>query len=267
LTTGAATPVGTIGGTELIRDVTVAIPALNLANVSGASFRGAALASESIVTAFGTGLATTSEQATSIPLPTSLGGTTIRVRDSAGIERPAPLFFVAPMQMSYQIPPGTLTGTAMIIATSGGGAVSTGIAQITAVAPGLFSANANGQGAPAAVMQRRRGNVDTFEPVAQFDEIQVRFVTRPIDLGPETDQVYLLLFGTGIRFRSSLAAVTCQLGGTSSEVFYAGAQGGFVGLDQVNVGPLPQSLIGRGEVDLLLTVDGQAANTVRINIR
>ena len=49
-------------------------------------------------------------------------------------------------------------------------------------------------------------------------------------------------------------------------MFYAGLAPGFVGLDQVDVG-LPRSLIGRGEVDLVLTVDGRAVNTVRINIR
>ncbi|MBL8168727.1 MAG: hypothetical protein JNJ50_11265, partial [Acidobacteria bacterium] len=41
---------------------------------------------------------------------------------------------------------------------------------------------------------------------------------------------------------------------------------GFVGLDQINV-PLPRSLAGRGEVDVVMTVDGVAANTIRIRIK
>jgi hypothetical protein len=32
-------------------------------------------------------------------------------------------------------------------------------------------------------------------------------------------------------------------------------------------GRLPRSLIGRGEIDAVLTVDGRTANTVRISIR
>jgi uncharacterized protein (TIGR03437 family) len=48
---------------------------------------------------------------------------------------------------------------------------------------------------------------------------------------------------------------------------FAGAQGGFAGLDQLNIGPLPRSLAGRGNVMMTLTVDGVAANTVQLNFR
>ncbi|MGH9844828.1 MAG: hypothetical protein ACREEM_39430, partial [Blastocatellia bacterium] len=54
--------------------------------------------------------------------------------------------------------------------------------------------------------------------------------------------------------------------GVDAQVTFAGAQGGFAGLDQVNV-RLSRSLIGRGEVDVALTVDGQAANTVKVCIK
>jgi len=37
-------------------------------------------------------------------------------------------------------------------------------------------------------------------------------------------------------------------------------------MDQANL-RIPRSLVGRGEVDLVLTVDGKAANTVRVNIK
>ncbi len=93
--------------------------------------------------------------------------------------------------------------------------------------------------------------------------------SRPIDLGPPGEVVVLRLYGTGIRNRSSLSAVTMTIGGMSAEVQYAGAQTDFVGfdgLDQINV-RVPRSLIGRGEVDLVLRVDGKTANTVRVNIK
>ena len=47
----------------------------------------------------------------------------------------------------------------------------------------------------------------------------------------------------------------------------AAAQGESPGLDQVNIGPLPRSLAGRGELDIVLTVDGRAANTVTVRVR
>ncbi|MGH9800448.1 MAG: hypothetical protein ACRD82_08805 [Blastocatellia bacterium] len=49
-------------------------------------------------------------------------------------------------------------------------------------------------------------------------------------------------------------------------VQYAGPQGGFVGLDQANI-LLPKSLAGRGEVDVVLIVNGKTANTLRLNIK
>ena len=56
------------------------------------------------------------------------------------------------------------------------------------------------------------------------------------------------------------------IGGEEAEVLFAGSQGGFVGLDQINV-HVPRSLIGRGEVDLVLIVDGLPANTMKLNVR
>jgi uncharacterized protein (TIGR03437 family) len=162
------------------------------------------LASESIVAAFGAGLATTTQVAASLPLPTTLAGTRVLVRDSAGVERDAPLFFVAPAQVNYLIPAGTAAGAATAPITSGDGKVSTGVVQIAAVAPGLFSANASGQGVASGVALRVKADgTQIYEPIARFDQAQNRFVAVPIDLGPNlgnaTDQVFLILYGTGLR--------------------------------------------------------------------
>ena len=50
------------------------------------------------------------------------------------------------------------------------------------------------------------------------------------------------------------------------EVAYAGLQGGFSGLDQVNL-KLPRSLAGRGEVQIALAVAGWVANVVTLSVR
>jgi uncharacterized protein (TIGR03437 family) len=238
-----------------------------VASVSAASFSGATLASESIVAAFGTGLAITTEAAATLPLPTSLAGTTITVKDSAGAERQAPIFFVSPAQVNYQMPPGTAPGTATVTITNRYGEVSVGTVQIATVAPGLFAANANGQGVAAALALRVRADgSQQFEPVSRFDPAQNRFVSTPIDLGPATDQVFLILFGTGTRFRSSLPNVSARIGGVDAPVLFVGAQGDFVGLDQINL-QIPRSLIGRGEVEIRMTADGQQANAVMVSIK
>lgn len=248
---------------RLIRfDVGSATAPSSVSAVSAASFSGAELARESIAAAFGSGLANSTELAAGVPLPTVLGGTSLKVRDSAGVERNAPLFFVSPNQINFQVPPGTAAGAASITAGS-----STGTIQIANAAPGLFSAGASGQGlASALVLRVKSDGSQSYEPVGRFDSTQNRFVAVPIDLGASNEQVFLLLFGTGWRFRSSLAGVTATIGGANCEVLFAGAQGDFVGLDQFNL-RLPQSLKGRGDVNILLSVDGKAANVVSVNIK
>jgi uncharacterized protein (TIGR03437 family) len=239
-----------------------------ISTVSAASFAsGGSLAPAAIAALFGTGLATTTASADSTPLPTALGGVQVYVRDASGTTRTAPLFFVSPTQINFQIPPGTSTGSAVIYVLRDSSTVGQGTARIETIAPGLFAASATGQGVAAALVLRVRGDgAQSYEAVAQFDQAQNRFVPVPIDLGPATDRLFLIGFGTGFRNRSSLSAVTATLGGAQADVAFAGSQGSFVGLDQANMA-IPRSLAGRGDVDLVLSVDGQTANTVSINIK
>jgi len=247
--------------------ITISADVSTVSGVSAASYDGSALSSEAIVAAFGTGLATATQAATSVPLPTTLAGTTVKVKDSAGTERLAPLFFVSPGQINHQIPPGTATGTATVTVTNGNTTVATGTAQIASVAPGLFSANSSGQGvASGYILRIKADNSQSIEPINQYDSTQSKFVAVPIDLGPPTDQVFLILFGTGIRFRTSLAGVSFKLGGVDAQVLFAGPQGDFVGLDQLNI-LVPRSLAARGDIDGALSVDGKNANTIRVTIK
>jgi uncharacterized protein (TIGR03437 family) len=241
--------------------------ARSVTSVSAASFTGQSLASEAIVATFGRNLATQLAVAGTLPLPTTLAGTTVKVRDSAGVERSSPLFFVAPSQINYQIPEGTAPGEATVTITSGDGQVSTGMLNIAAVAPGLFSASSSGQGVAAAVVLRVKANgAQSYEPVARYDAAQQRFVALPIDLGEEGDQVYLLLYGTGFRHHGDLAGMTVKLGEVEMEALFAGGLREYAGLDQLNL-RIPRSLAGRGEIDVALDADGRESNRVKVHIR
>ncbi len=238
-----------------------------IATVSAASYVIGAVAPESIVAGFGTNFSSTSVAATSLPLPETLAGAQITIRDVSGVERIAPLLYVSPTQINYQVPAGLVTGEGSVTVRQSGNIVAAGLLQITSVTPGLFAVEANGRGPAAAQAQRvKPDNSQTFEPVATFDTGQNRAVTIPIDLNPASDQVYLALYGTGIRLRSGLANVSASIGGTNLPLVYAGAQGNFVGVDQANI-LLPRTLIGRGEVDVTLTVDGRISNVVRVNFK
>lgn len=232
--------------------------------VSAANYSGSPLACEAIVSAFGTGLATSTRNVSSLPLPTVLGGTTVKVRDSVGTERDSPLFFISPTQVNLQIPAGTANGPARITIISQTGDTFVSNVEIANVVPSLFSADTTGRGIAAAHAQRDSSL--TFEQVVKFDFNKGQFVALPIDLGPASEQVYLILYGTGIRLHSNLSNVTATIGGTPATVTYAGAQNDFVGLDQVNV-LIPRSLIGRGLVDVGLNVEGKPANTLKVSIK
>jgi uncharacterized protein (TIGR03437 family) len=238
-----------------------------LTATSAASFSAGALAAESIASIFGSDLATVTQAATATPLPTSLANTSVRVRDNAGVERPAPLFFVSPTQINFLIPAGTADGASVFTIVKSDTTTPSGATQIAAIAPALFSANANGRDVATGVALRVRANGSrSFEPIARFDAAQNRWGSVPIDLGPATDEVYLVLFGTGLRFRSSPTAAILRVGGVDAPVLFAGAQGDLAGLDQVNA-RLPRELGGRGEVDVVLTVESKTANMVSVNVK
>ncbi|MGE3947756.1 MAG: PKD domain-containing protein [Blastocatellales bacterium] len=239
-----------------------------MVTVSAASFLASGIAPESIVAGFGLNMTTGVEVATTIPLPTTLLGTRVVVKDSTGTERDAPLFFVAPTQINYQIPPGTATGPADVTVITNGTTTSVGTITVNQVGPGLISANSNGTGVAAAVVLRvSTTGAQTFEPIAGFNQMAGAFEPIEVDMGPEGEQIYLILYGTGFRGNSGLGNVSVTVDGAAVPVLYAGLAPDFIGLDQVNLGPLPRTLIGRKSVDIVMTVDGAIANTVQISIK
>ena len=240
-------------------------PLPNVASVSAASFAAGALAPETITAAFGTGLSQNIAVASTFPLPTTLDNTQVIVVDAFGSERPAPLFFVSPTQINYLVPQGLFPGTATVFVRRSGNDVAQGSIPVESAAPALFAANANGQGLAAAVVLRVRNGQQTFEPVARAENGSQ--VPVPIDLGPESDQVYLLLFGTGFRGFVPPSGLSVSVGGTNVPVPGYAAVDGFAGLDQCNIGPLPRSFAGRGNVNVVMTAGTKTANTVSISIK
>ncbi len=214
----------------------------------------ATLAPEAIASAYGANLATAMQSASTVPLPLNLGGTGVVVKDANGVSRTAELFYVSPTQVNYEVPPGVAAGMASVTVAVNGDPVAFGTVRIAAVAPGLYTVNSKGTGVAAGVVQTVHADGSS----------SMAATTVPIDLGLDTDQVTLELFGTGIRGHS--APVTGKIGTAAVTAAYAGPQETYVGLDQVNLS-LPKSLRGAGNVTLVLTVDGQSANAVMLNFK
>jgi uncharacterized protein (TIGR03437 family) len=248
----------------LASGVATAQPPQSLAIINAGS-GASVIAPGSIASAFGRQIGASTVSATSLPLPTTLGGVSIDVTDSANALGMASLFYVSPNQINFVVPDGTKTGTATVKIIGGSSSPISTTVQVATVAPGLFTANGAGVGVAAAIAIRRIIGTQTDDQVPVYHCDANGCSSIGVELGPDA-MVFLELFGTGIRGRSSLAHVTATIGGENVDVLFAGPQGQFPGLDQVNLS-LPQGLHTRGETDVVLTVDGHEANKVRVNLK
>jgi uncharacterized protein (TIGR03437 family) len=171
--------------------------------------------------------------------------------------------FVSPGQVTFQVPAGVATGAATVNVVSSAGTQTASNIQVAAVAPTLFTLNGSGLAAAETIRVPAAG-APTVGAVYQASG-GASLAANPISMGAATDQVYLVLFGTGLDAVTA-SNVTVTVGGVNATVVYAGAQGFFPGLDQVNV-LLPPSLAGKGTVEVQLTASGVAANPVQIVIQ
>jgi uncharacterized protein (TIGR03437 family) len=147
-----------------------------------------------------------------------------------------------------------------------GGKAITGTVTVDAAAPGLFSMDAGGVGAIVGLRVSADGQRSDV-PVFAYNNQQKQYVATPIDLGAATDQVYLSIYGTGIRGFGNLTSVTASIGGKAVPVIGAAAQSQYPGLDQVNIGPLPRTLAGSGSVNLTLRIGNVNSNNVTVNVK
>jgi uncharacterized protein (TIGR03437 family) len=190
--------------------------------------------------------------------------TTLTVQDSAGVTRNASLLYVSADQINFVIPHGTAPGTATVT-ISNGGTTLTGTAAVQSVAPSVFSASGSGMGVAAATAVSTQVGGALQGPVPVVQCALSGCVSVPIDLGVDTP-IYLSFYGTGLRGETSLRNISVTINGISVPVTYAGPQPAYTGLDQVNV-LLTLNLRGSGESNVMLTVDGQTANIVTVNIK
>ena len=248
------TPVAPIGSA-----VTASSPVI----YSAASPGVVGVAPGSLAYAFAPGLSPTDPGPILGVLPDEFGGTTVSFKDAAGNTNLAPLFYVSPSELSFEVPPSAAPGTATVTVTNSGGSETASNVVIATTAPGLFSLG--NSGLAAAYATRVSGSTATTELAYQLTATNGEFLPLPISLGASTDTTYLTLYGTGFD-AASKTNTTVTVNGTSVSVLYAGTQSQYTGLDQVNI-QLPNSLAGSGNVDVIATFNGVQANPVQITIK
>ena len=234
---------------------------------SSASYSDQLVSRESIISIFGQSLAVKTAVAQTVPLPFELEGTRVSVRDAAGIERPAQLFFVSPGQINLLLPASTSPGMASVTVTSADGQLSFGLVPVGNTAPAIFTAAADGRGLPAAyVLRIKPDGRQIAEQVARYDPTSATWLPVPVDVGQADDLLFLVLFGTGWRFNPSSDRMVVTINNTPGVAAYAGPQGTFVGLDQLNL-RLDPALAGKGLIDIRISVDGLLSNKVNILVK
>ena len=195
-----------------------------------------------------------------LPLTTTLAGVTVTITDSAGSAGPSMLYgiFGSACQVNLVIPGNVAAGLALLNIKVPGQPDQNTILRIGRTSPGIFTANVDGKGVYAGqVVYAHADGSRTVGESAIFDSSQNRFVPKTITRGAAGDRVFLILYGTGLRHAAS---VTATVNGVTAQTILA-AQPQYPGLDQINL-ELPSNLSGAGAVDIVVTADGHAANTV-----
>lgn len=250
---------GKLNAFDAVKATVENVAASEFVSVSGATFNPETVgAPDMILSGFGMNLTTATASAATTPLPTTLAGVSVKLTDSRGLTQLAPLFYASPTQINYLLPTDIAQGIATLeIVQTTGIVVARGAVSVNAIWPGLFTTGQNGRGLVAADVLRVKANGSQV-----MESIQ-----NPIDLSIPGDKLYLQLYGTGLRGRTGLSNVKLTLGGTPLMIEFAGAQPQYFGLDQLNA-VVPTNLAGRNRtLDLVLYVDGWAANVVQCKVK
>jgi len=203
-------------------------------------------------TVFGSYLASSTQTAATHPLPTSLAGTSVLVNGIA-----APLYFVSPSQINFQMPSATAPGSVPIVVMTNAGSSSGLTSTVTPVQPGLF-VNPN------------------LRAKALNQDLTLHTPQTPIGAGG-----FVLLYLTGMGPTTPAVAdgqpaptnplavlsgsVSATVGGLPATVQFAGLAPGFAGLTQVNV-QIPPGL-SLGDQPVFVSVNGIPTNAGLVTVK
>jgi len=202
--------------------------------LNGASFAtGQPVAPGSLVSIFGTNLASTSSAATSVPLSTSLGNVVVTFNNIA-----APLNYVSGTQINAQVP-FELTGssTAQVVVSNGGAVSAPQSVQLASVAPGIFyfgSGQAIAYGNTDYTFAAAPGSIPglTTHPAKILDPQTLVILTT--GLGPVMPPIATGA-GDPTIIHNTVTAPTVTVGNVPAQVVFSGILPGFPGVYQVNI--------------------------------
>ena len=231
------------------------VPTIGSGGVVNAANYGA-LSPGGLASLFGTNLASSPASATA-PLPTTLGGATVSVNGKA-----APLIYVGPAQINFQVPWETAVGNATVTVTANGVNSNAVTVPVLAAAPGVFFVSGNPSNRQnQAAIQNSDYSLNTPNNPALAGTPIIAYLTGT---GPVTPAA-----STGVPAPlDSLSYLTssynAMLWPNPAAIAFAGLAPGYVGLTRMNVS-IPPGL-ATGTYPLSLTINGQAANTANVSV-
>ncbi|MCB1018425.1 MAG: hypothetical protein KDC27_00785 [Acidobacteria bacterium] len=245
--------------------------------VSAATFEAAAgVAPGALVSVFGVNMTSETVAASTVPLPTELGGRYVEVSE----QYRAPLLFVSPGQFNVQLPVEASSAagiqTISVRRADTRELLAGGPLAVAPANPGIFTASQDGKGQALAINQNgsingpsapaERGSVVTFFGTGQGPTNPVVANGQPAPSGPLANTVAQPTTSQQQCLRTGF--VCAFVGSKIAAVQYSGLAPGFVGLWQVNVQiPSGDDVILGDQVAVRFTLGSRLSNEVTIAIR
>lgn len=198
----------------------------------------------SLATIFGSGLASSTLNASSIPLPRTLAGANVFV-SQAQVSSEAPLVYASPTQINFQVPSRLVAGTAQVYVTVGGGQSLIFSFTVVSASPGFFQNSSN----HAAAQNANHSANSSSNPATVGSVVSVYLTGQgPLD-HPVTDGTAAV----SSPLAHATGTVSATIGGVAATVQFLGLAPGFVGLAQANI-QVPT--LASGDYPMVLTVGG-----------
>ncbi len=224
--------------------------AVTVSGVSNAADFSPAVAPGSLASLFGISLASGTASATAVPVATTLNGTSVSVNGRA-----APITFLNPTQINFQVPTATPVGTASVIVTFNGQISNTFQFNVVAAAPGIFQYGAN-----RGIVVNQDFSLNTSDKPAAAGSTVVVYLTG---IGVTNPTVTDGAASPGGPLAMPLGRSSALIGGTNAAVVFLGLSPGFVGLAQANI-QVPS--LASGDYPLTVTANGQTSRSVQMTV-
>lgn len=234
---------------------------VNAASFAVSGTPNAGIAQGSLFTVFGVDLGpTTAVNVSQFPLPTSLGGVSIRVTAN-GQNFDCPLIFVLNSQVSAILPSNVPVGTASIVVTYNGQTSNAITFPVVSRSVGVFTRSSTGAGQSVIQNYISPANqpVNGINASAQPGQIAILWSTG-LGASLNADDRNAPAPGNLL----SLNDIAVYVGGVKAEVQYAGRSGCCSGVDQINF-VVPASVQGC-YVPVVVTVNGVTSNFTSMSV-